>query len=203
MLHQAQTSPLVSCLHSPVVPAWGWPRTDQQLLPTNMPFRCRDHCSDAHRKCPAQHLVLNQELQPGQYKGQAFWGAIHLPYWQTWAVANSKFYDQPTLQNMPTLSPSQSDLRAPARGTTACSHWSFERTAAGKQTGGPLSQAQEENRTLENCKAKDAKRDSSLSQLLTIEISPHLGMTSADLIFCHQSLRACFNYAAHQQEFSF
>lgn len=29
------------------------------------------------------------------------------------------------------------------------------------------------------------------------------GMTLADLIFCHQSLRTCFNYAAHQQTFSF
>lgn len=72
-----------------------------------------------------------------------------------------------------------------------------------KWRGGILSRAWEENRTLENCKAKDAKRDSSLSQLLTIEISPHLGMTSADLIFCHQSFRTGFNYAAHQQKFSF
>lgn len=88
-------------------------------------------------------------------------------------------------------------------GTRANTSWGFEYTETGRQRGGILSQGQEENRTFENCKAKNAKRESSLSQLLTIEISPHLGMTSADLIFCHQSLRTCFNYAAHQQKFSF
>lgn len=87
-------------------------------------------------------------------------------------------------------------------GTRAHTSWGFERET-GKQREGILRWGQDENRILENCKAKDAKRDSSLSQLLTIEISPHLEMTSAGLIFCHQSFRTCFNYAAHQQKFSF
>lgn len=89
-------------------------------------------------------------------------------------------------------------------GARAGTSWGFEHEETGSQSGGILSWGWEENnRTLANCKAQDARRDPSLSQLLTIEISPPLGMTSADLLFCHQSLRTCFNYAAHQQKFSF
>lgn len=86
-------------------------------------------------------------------------------------------------------------------GARAHTSWGFEHEM-GSRTGGILSWGWEENRTFENCKARDARRDPSLSQLLAIETSPPLGMTSADRLFCHQSLRTCFNYAA-QQKFSF
>lgn len=124
---------------------------------------------------------------------------------QTWASAcpNSMNHLSPR-HTCTNREPSQSKPPWPqSSGTRAHTSWGFEREETGKWKGGILSRGWEENRTLENCKAKDAKRDSSLSQLLTREISPHLGMTSADLIFCHQSFRTCFNYAAHQQKFSF
>lgn len=196
---QAST-PVVSLLHSPNAPDW-WESPPAPLHPRSSRT---GPLSSYTEKMAFSTLTLNLRNSNWLIRWiRFFFKPSTLPTHKggLWPV-QILWTTSPQNTHRPTVSLPEQAPWPQSWGRRAHTSWGFECGEAGRQRGSILSWGWEENRTLENCKAQDAKRDSSLSQLLTTEISPHLGMTSADLIFCHQSLCTCFNYAAHQQKFS-